>query len=114
MSAVAGHIELDAGVCMAYQLQANALLSRAGLPPLRGRYQLTEARDALVAGESAESFVARFVARETALCTCGHEYRAHGNITHACLTKVGGRWEGASDSVRCGCKRFRAAGAQRA
>lgn len=112
MSAVAGHIELDAAVCMAYQLQANALLSRAGLPPLRGRYQLTEARDALVAGESAESFVQRVVARETATCSCGHEYRAHGNVSHACLTMVGGRFDGSADQTRCRCKRFTAAEAR--
>lgn len=107
MTAVVGRIDIDAAVAMRFHLDVNARLALRGVAPLRGRYQTTEAHDALVAGESAESFVAWYVARETAPCgDCGHDYRAHGPVSRACLTMIGGRFDGAADQTRCRCKRF--------
>lgn len=45
-----------------------------------------------------------------ALCgTCSHTEKAHGETSGACLQKIGGRFDGASDQRRCRCKRFVAA-----
>jgi hypothetical protein len=46
--------------------------------------------------------------RSDVLCECGHREKAHGTHTGACLQKVGGRFDGASDQQRCRCRRFTA------
>lgn len=97
----AAFIDVDALVAMQFQVDVNVILTQHGVAPLRGRYAMAEARDALVAGETAESFAHRYASRALSHCTCGDQYREHGDITHACLAMRSGL-----HPTRCRCKRF--------
>lgn len=50
--------------------------------------------------------------RKSSIAPCGdctHVEKGHGSISGACLQKVGGRFDGASDQRRCACRKFVAA-----
>jgi hypothetical protein len=106
---IVGTIGLDHSTAMAFLIEVNAEVIRRRVGTrglLLTPADKTAARKALVDGKSAAEFVDWLVQRDASFCVCGDTYRQHGALTGACLAKHGGRFDGATDQVRCRCRKF--------